>query len=264
MTCVQVRGLLAEFAVGVLPEEERAEVEAHLRWCAGCRKEAAELGSAAATVAFALPPAPVPKALGERIVGRVRRAAGAPGSVRRLRAASAAAVAALVAVAGLGWGAVMAGRADRFADRAEQVELRQAEALERFRQVLVRVVPGAELPAQETFLGQLVPAGPGMVGGGAVLQLVSQTRIDFAIVLVNGLDAGGPDALPYRVTLSNGAGDVLKVGRIEKLDADGGAELFRQFDGLEILGFTDVRVTDSTGAVVLRGAVDQTPATPGP
>jgi len=264
VTCIQVRELLPELAVGVLPEEDRLEVEGHLRWCAGCKKEASDLGSAAATVAFALPPAAVPHGLGERVVGRVRQAAGTPGSARRLRTSAAAAVAALVAVAGLGWGAVMAGRADRFAHRAEQAELRQAEALDRFQQVLVRVVPGAELPEQETFLGQLVPAGPGVVGGGAVLQLVSPTRIDFAIVLVNGLDASDRDRLPYRVTLSNRGGDVLKVGRIEELDADGGAELFRQFDGLELAGFTQVRVTDAKGDVALAGAVDQTPATPGP
>jgi len=264
VTCVQVRESLAELAVGVLPDEDRVEVERHLRWCAGCRKEATELGSAAATVAFALPPASMPAGLGERIVARVRRAAGAPGSARRLRTAAAAAVAAVVAVAGLGWGAVMAGRADRFADRAEQVELRQAEALERFQQVLARLVPGAELPEQETFLGRLAPAGPGMLGGGAVLQLVSATRIDFAIVLVNGLDAADLDRLPYRVTLSNRTGEVLRVGRIDELDADGGAQLFRQFEGHELVGYTGVQVVDASGDVVLEGAVDQTPTTPGP
>jgi len=264
VTCVQVRELLPELAVGVLSEGERVEVEQHLRWCAGCRKEASELGSAAATVAFALPQASVPQGLGERVVGRVRQAAGAPGTARRVRTTAAAAVAALIAVAGLGWGAVMAGRADRFADRAAQAELRQAQALDRFQQVLVRLVPGAELPEQETFLGQLVPAGSGMRGGGAVLQLVSPTRIDFAIVLVNGLDPSERERLPYRVTLADRSGDVLKVGRIVKLDADGGAEVFRQFDGRELAGFTDVRVTDARGDVVLAGSVDQAPATPGP
>lgn len=264
MTCVQIRELLAERAVGVLPDGERAEVEQHLRWCAGCRKEAAELDSAAATVAFALTPVPMPTGLGERIVARVRQAAGAPGSPRRLRTAVAAAVAAVVAVTGLGWGAVMAGRAERLADRAEQVELRQAEALDRFRQVLARLVPGAELPEQETFLGRLVPVGPEMLGGGAVLQLVSPNRIDFAIVLVNGLDADDPDGLPYRVTLSNRSGDLLRVGRIDELDADGGAQLFRQFEGQELVGYTHVRVTDASGTVVLEGVVDQSPAALGP
>lgn len=266
MTCSEVRELLPEFAVGVLSEPDRVAVERHLAWCAGCRKEAGELGNAAATVAFALPQAQVPKGLGDRVLGRVRQASGTPGSVRRLRTAGAAAVAALVAVAGLGWGAVMAGRADRLAVRAEQAEERQSEALERFQKILVQLVPGGpELPAQETFLGQLTPKTAGVDGGGAVLQLVSPTRIDFVIVIVNGLDAGPEgEALPYRVALTNAGGEVLRAGRIAELDADGGAQLFRQFAERDLTGFTDVLVTDASGAVVLAGGVDQTPATPGP
>jgi hypothetical protein len=88
--------------------------------------------------------------------------------------AAAAVVAAMVAVASLGWGAVMAGRADRFAERAERAEREQAAALERFQRVLAGVIPGQELPADETHLGQLAPVAEGS-GGGAVLQLVSPT-----------------------------------------------------------------------------------------
>jgi hypothetical protein len=261
---VEVRELLPEFAVGVLSERDRVEVERHLQWCAGCRKEAGELGHAAATFAFALPQAPVPQGLADRVVGRVKQAAGAPGSPRRLRTAAATAVAALVAVAGLGWGAVMAGRADRFADRAAQAERRQALALERFQKVLSGAVPGAQLPTQETFLGQLAPVQAEGQGGGAVLQLVSPTRLDFAIVIVNGLDPSDAAVMPYRVTLANAEGSILKVGRIAKLDADGGAELYHQFERANLSGFTDVRVTDARGKVVLAGSVDQTPATPAP
>lgn len=257
MICVEVRELLPEFAVGVLADGERVEVERHLQWCAGCRKEAAELGTAAATFAFALPQAPVPVGLSDRVVRRVRQAAGAPGSPRRLRTAAAAALAALIAVAGLGWGAVMAGRAERFADRALEAEVRRAEALDRFQRVLGGIVPGAELPRQEAFLGQLAPQG--RVGGGAVLQLVSETRIDFVLVLVNGLDVDDEAALPYRVRLSKPAGDVLKAGRIEELDADGGAELFRQFEDGSLRGYTRVSVLDARGDVVLSGTVDQSP-----
>ena len=83
MTCVEVRELLPELAVGVLSEPERAEVEQHPRWCAGCRKEATELGSAAAVVGFALPQAPVPSGLGGRRGRGVRRGAGGAGGGRR-------------------------------------------------------------------------------------------------------------------------------------------------------------------------------------
>lgn len=263
MTCVEVRELLPELAVGVLPEADAVEVERHLRWCAGCRKEAAELGSAAATVGFALPQAQVPTGLGDRIVGRIRQSAGAPGSIRRMRMAAAATIAAVVAVSGLGWGAVMAGRAERFADRAAEAERRQFEALEGFQKLILQLVPGQELPPQETFLGQLAPQGGGK-GGGAALEFVSPTRIDFVVVMVSGLDPLDAEALPYRVMLANPGGEVLRVGKIAALDADGGADLVKQFDDRELSGFTEVQVTNARGDVVLAGRVDQTPSTPGP
>ncbi|HZP90106.1 MAG TPA: zf-HC2 domain-containing protein [Actinomycetota bacterium] len=257
MNCAAVRERLAELAVGVLPEEDRPAVELHLRWCAGCRKEARELDQAAATLALALAPAPLPSGLGERVVARIREAAGAPGSRRRLRTAAAAVVAAMVAVAGLGWGAVMAGRADRFADRAARAEQRREAALEQFRKVLVGLPLGTQLPEDQTHLGQLAPTAAGRVGGGAVLELVSPTRIDFVIVIVNGLPRD-PGRLPYRIELRNAGGDVLRGGEIASLDADGGGQAFRQFQNRSLAGFTTVLVRDAAGRVVLRGSIDGT------
>jgi len=254
--CLEVRELLTELAVGVLSPEDRERVERHLQWCAGCRKEAADLGQAAATFGFALEPAPVPQGLGDRVVARVRRAAGGPGTPRRARMAAAAVVAAMVAVASLGWGAVMAGRADRSAERAERAEREQAAALERFQRVLAGVIPGQELPDDETHLGQLAPVAAGS-GGGAVLQLVSPTILDFVLVIVSGLDPRDTGALPYRVRLVNERGEVLRAGRIDELDADGGAEVFHQFATTDLTGFTTVHLLDATGAAVLTGVVDQ-------
>jgi predicted anti-sigma-YlaC factor YlaD len=129
VTCLEVRELLPELAVGVLPARDREEVEQHLRWCAGCRKEAGELGDAAATIAFALPPADLPDALRERVVGDVKHAAGAPRKPRRARAAAASTIAAAVALGSLGWGAVMANRADEFAQRAADANRQKTQAL---------------------------------------------------------------------------------------------------------------------------------------
>jgi hypothetical protein len=262
VTCLTVRELLPELAVGVLSARDREEVERHLRWCAGCRKEASELGQAAATFGFALAPAPVPQGLRERVVERIGRAAGAPGTPRRARTTVASIVAAMVAVASLGWGAAMAGRADRFAERAAQAERDRSAAIERFlkevsglQQEVSRIVPGAELPSEQTHLGRLAPTPEGQ-GGGAVLQLVSPNMLDFTIVIVNGFDPGATDRLPYRVQLVNAAGEVLKAGRIDELDADGGADVFHEF-AQDLAGYTMVRVVDARGVVALSGEIDQ-------
>ncbi len=258
MNCLAVRELLPELAVGVLSAGDRDEVERHLRWCAGCRKESAELGQAAATFAFALAPSPVPQGLGERIVERVRRAAGAPGTRRRARTAAASIVAAMVAVGSLGWGAVMAGRADRFEQRAREAERSRVIALADFQKILDGIILPLpqDLPSDDTYLGHLGPTAEGK-GGGAVLQLVSPDLLDFTIVIVNGLDPQATDRLPYRVQLFNAAGEMLKAGRIDELDADGGAEVFHEFAHVDLTGFTSVRVVDHGGEVVLGGTVER-------
>ncbi|HEX9123568.1 MAG TPA: zf-HC2 domain-containing protein [Actinomycetota bacterium] len=256
MNCLIVREQLPEFALGVLSPEERAGLERHLAWCAGCRKEAGELGGAAATFAFTLPQAEPPVGLADRIVTAIRQTAGAPGTRRRLRTVAAATVAAMVAVAGLGWGAVMAGRAERFADRAALAQQQKVDDLERFRRALALRGLGSGLPVDQTYLGQLAPVSASHVGGGAALQLVSPRKFDFVMVIVNGLDRSLA-GLPYQVLVRNADGQTLKAGRITALDKDGGAEVFHEFTDKDLSGFTTVLVTDAAGRVVLRGTVDQ-------
>lgn len=256
MSCLSVRDVLPELAVGVLPLADREDVERHLRWCAGCRKEAAELEQAAATLALGLDPAMAPAELGDRVVERVRHATGASAMPRRARMAVAAIVAAMVAVASLGWGAVMAGRADRFADRADLAERQQVAAIDRLRRVFNAIIPIQEFPEDQAHLGRLTPAANEQ-GGGAVLQLVSDTITDFTIVIVNGLDPEAIERMPYRVQLANAAGDVLKAGRIDELDANGGATAYHEFSHRDLTGYTIVRVLDAAGNVVLSGQVDQ-------
>ena len=254
MTCLEVRELLPEHAIGVLGELEHVRIQRHLQTCAGCRKEAGDLGQAASTLAFALAPAPVPEGLDDRVVARVRRAAGAPGTRRRARTATVALVAAALVFASLGWGAVMAGRAERFADRAAQAQREQAVAIEHFQQVLGNVIPGGSLSDNETHIGQLAPVAAG-TGGGFALQLVSPRILDFVMVIVNGLD--DPSVLPLRVQLVNDRGRVLRAGRIDTLDANGGAEVYHQFRTQGLGGFTSVNVVDPDGRLVLTGTVDQ-------
>lgn len=254
MNCVAVRDQLPELAVGVLPPGERVALERHLQWCAGCRKEAGELGQAAATVAFTLPPAPLPPGLEDRVVVGVGKAAARPRTGRRTRTAVAAIIAAAIAVASLGWGAVMAGRAQRFAERAAQAEQDRTQALAELERFL------DTLPFQprtdETHLGQLAPTPVIQRGGGAVLQLVSPSRLDFVLVIVSGLPRD-PSLAPYRVTVKDAGGRVLRGGTIAELDADGDGEAFREFRNTDLTGFTTVLIRDASGRLVLKGTVDQ-------
>ena len=258
MICLEVRERLPESALGVLPGEESTEVDRHLAWCAGCRKESAELGSAAQSLAFAIRPVDPPRGLEARVVERVRSAASGPSRRRRGSMVAAAIVAAIVGISGLGWGAVMAGRAERFAERAKRAEATKLLQLEQFRHILEGVAPATRLSTDQTHLTQLAP--PPMadgVGGGAALELISPTTLDFVIVRVAGLDPKDAQALPYRVTVANGQGRVLPVGKITALDPnDGSADVYHDYN-LDLTGFTDVRVTDARGKVVLRGTIDQ-------
>ena len=254
MTCLEVRELLPEMSIGVLPEPERERLGRHLQWCAGCRKEAGDLDQAASTLAFALAPASLPDALEDQVVERVRQAAGAPTTKRRARTVAASVVAAVIAFASLGWGAVMAGRADRFADRAAQAEREQAVAIEHFQTVLSQVIPSDRVTASETHLGQLAPVAGG-TGGGFALQLVSPQYLDFVMVIMNGVSDA--DRLPFRVELVDKAGQRLRAGRIATLDANGHAEVYHQFKTQDLAGYTKVRIVDSAGDVVLSGTVDQ-------
>jgi anti-sigma factor RsiW len=106
VTCLEVRDRLTEHSIGVLSKADAREVERHLEWCPGCRKEAAELLEGAASMALAMPVAEPPSSLEGRIVERFRMAAGrAPVPHRgRLRVLLAAAVVAAIAVSGTtGW-----------------------------------------------------------------------------------------------------------------------------------------------------------------
>lgn len=256
MDCLSVRDRLAEHALGTLAGREARGVERHLAWCAACRKEARELQDAAATVAFALEPAPPPPpTLEERVVRSVRRAAGRPVG-RRGRAVLAWVLAAAVGLAGLGWGAVMAGRAERFERAALEAERRQ-DLIARRLAALLETAPFAG--RDDARVVQLTPAPSAPVAGGAVVLLASPRRLDLAVALLAGLDPADREAFPYRVSLLGPRGRELLVARIglHEVGRDGSAEEAGEFPE-DLSTFTDVVVRDARGAVVLRGAVPTT------
>jgi Putative zinc-finger len=255
-SCLAVRDQLAEYAVGVLPGRERRAVERHLEWCAACRKEAEDLGAGAATLAFTLEPARVP----ESLLGRVRDAIGRmvrPSALRRgTRSAAMVAVAAFVAVSALGWGAVMAGRAQRFEDRARVEQQQRVDELRRFSKVFQQFEGrvGSELRADDARLAQLAPTA-GRTGGGAAMELLSKDLRDFVMIHVSGL-ATDADAAPYTVWLVDGTGKAIRSGRLSALDQDGGGDVFHEFD-IDLTPYTTIVLRDAAGRVALRGVVDR-------
>jgi Putative zinc-finger len=253
MTCGEVRDRLPELALGVLEPREATEIDRHVSWCAACRKESAELTGAAAVLAYAAAPAEPPQDLEQRVVDLVHAQARHGGRAhtpgRRGRLAVAAAVAAMVAVSGLGWGAVMAGKAARSEQQATVMSQRSSAAEQRFAGLL-RTMEFTD-PRNEVFLGTLAP-GAGGSGGGSAFTLVSPDFIDMAVVMVNGLPAPKPAALPYEVRLIGPSGRALLVGKIGSLDSGGGKIVAQEFDR-DLDGYGRVVVTDAAGRVVLSG-----------
>ena len=266
MNCTVVRDRLTERALGAVPADDGLALDRHLAWCAACRKEAGELDRAAATFAFALAPAEPAPDLEDRVVENVQAAAARsqPLGARRGRLAVTLAVAAMLAVSGLGWGAVMAGRAARFEDLSKAARERQQAAVDAFRKILES--PEFTDPGNEVFIGTLATDTRGGTAAGSALTLVSPTIPDVAIVMVNGFDlTAAKDSLPLRVFLIGEGGRRLRVGRIKALDSGGGAILSAQFE-VDLSRYAGVEVLDTDGNVVLHGSVSRRPSitTPSP
>lgn len=248
MSCAPVRDRLAEHALGVLGTADLKQIERHLAWCAACRQESEGLRRAAGSLAFAVAPVEPPADLEDRIVEALESAGGDRGAVppRRGRLSVVAVLAAMLALSGLGWGAVMAGRAARSQERAEQISRTQTAGFDRFITVFRQYPTDAKASLAN------LAAGEGRLVTGAAATVSSASTDDLALVQVAGLDPAG---LPYRAWLRGDRGMAdLRVGRIEQLDADGVAELARTYTG-SLLGYDRVVVLDRRGRPVLQGVL---------
>jgi len=253
VNCLSVRELLTEQVLGLLPKTEHSVVDRHLEWCAACRKEAGELQRAAATLAYSVAPAEPPVELEERVVEVVRGAAGRRRAVapRRSRMAAAGVLAAMLALSGLGWGAVMAGRADRFREQAAQARERQRQAFqERFPGVFnfPEVDPEAIVEVSTLLSPSL------REGRGDALVLLSPSGDDLVFVLVDGLTEVRADRFPLRVRLVSDDSRLGLVGEIRTLDQTGGGGVFGTFTE-DLTDVSAVVVRDARGRILLRGTL---------
>lgn len=237
MSCLAVRELLAEHALGVLGQREAGSVDRHLEWCAACRKEAGELQGAAATLAFSAAPAEPPADLEERVIRTVRGAAG-----RR---------AAMLALSGLGWGAVMAGRNARLRDQVETALEGQEDALQNMA-ALISQLEGAD-PANVVELADLMSPRR-RDGGGDALVLLSPSSDDVALVTFTGLSRLAERRLPIDVWLASDVVPDERVGRVRALDTTGGGGVSRWFLH-SLRPFDAVVIRDAQGHVVLHGTL---------
>ncbi|HEY6566146.1 MAG TPA: hypothetical protein VI341_01395 [Actinomycetota bacterium] len=269
MNCLVVRDRLAERSLGVLPNREATPIDRHLVWCAACRKEAAQLDSAAAMLAFSVAPAeagPSPE-LEDRVVEAIQgQAAGGAGrhvAPRRGRLLAAALVAAVLAVSGLGWGAVMAGKAAKSDEAAEAAQARQKTAVDEFR-TLLQSLEFSD-PEGEVLLGTLIHTRRGG-GSGSAFTLVSPSIDDMAIVLVTGVPVHERSATPFTVELLSSRRESLSVGTIDALDDAGSGIVVGDHFAQPLGTYDQVVVRDVDGQVVMRGEISaRAPiASPGP
>jgi hypothetical protein len=252
VNCLSVRERLTEQVLGVLPKAEGAVVDRHLEWCAACRKEAGELQRAAATLAYSVAPAEPPAELEDRVVEVVRGAAGRRRATapRRSRVAAAGVLAAVLALSGLGWGAVMAGRAERAREQAAIALDRQRAAFDRFQKLL------SDLPIDpEAIVEVSTLLSPRLQDGrGDALVLLSPSSDDLVFVLVDGLTDLSAARFPLQVRLVSQDAARRLVGEIRTLDQAGGGGVFSTF-GEDLTDVDAVVIRDARGRILLRGSL---------
>ncbi|HJP67181.1 MAG TPA: zf-HC2 domain-containing protein [Actinomycetota bacterium] len=263
MNCVTVRDRLTEHALGVLEGDAVWQVERHLEWCAGCRKEAEELLGGVETVSASLPPVKPPPSLEDRVVRQVLTAAGRrPASARRqtVRALAAAALAAAIfALGAMSWGFAERRQARDYAAEAQKALSSKAGLA-----ALVANFQAQFQTAGKVFQAELHPGlGRGQTAGPAVVFAAPNDR-GFALVqVVTPLPAA---SAPYAVELVDTKGDTLRIGTLER--RPDGDYLLANLDltadqsrtgAVDLARLTGLNVVDRAGRPVLTGTFHVTP-----
>jgi putative zinc finger protein len=249
--CLELRPRLAEYAVSSLPEKERREVERHLEWCAGCRKEARELQDGAAIAGLSLAPTEPPKHLEERVVWRLR-AASTRGRPRTYALRSVTVVAAVIGLLGIALAGVLVARQQSPAQNTRYEELSAQQTIAHLRH-LYQDLRKTGQPSRISQAVLMPPAGHDGIGGALLVTPASSRFADQLVVLVGGLDRTGP----YRVLLTGPGHKRFMVPGYMTPDVGGGGQL--QWPGRTLNEYTGVEVRDSKGRAVLSGTFPRAP-----
>jgi Putative zinc-finger len=243
VTCLEVRDRLTESSLGVLSRTDAREVERHLEWCPGCRKEASELLDGATAVALSLPPAEPPSSLEGRIVERFRMATGrtpTPSRTRLLVLVAAALTAGFLALGSLGWAVAQRGRAQSLEQLVTEARKQNKDLLE--------VISGFK-GAGRTLTATL--QAPGNARGFGTAIIFSAPKEGFVLV-----DIPVPPASkgPFVLQLVDGR-KAIDAGQLNPAAVDR-LVLLKWFTDVNLGGVVTVTVIDqSTGAVALTGAL---------
>lgn len=241
MTCLEVRDRLTEHSLGLLSRVDAGDVERHLRWCAGCRKESSELQEGASMMALSLPSIEPPPSLESRVVERITAVAGTSRipSRRRVRLLTAATLtAAMIALSAVGWA---------ITERGQVQHIRQ-ETIAQIKQVkdLERILQSLEANPLEAKLFPILDA----TGSGRVLIYSSPDAPDFILASVSLVEpARGKPA----IALTDRAGRVISGGVLAR--NNNGVLIFYEESGKNLSRGTSVTVMDGSGRPVLGGLV---------
>ena len=245
MSCLEIRQKLPEYSLDLLAHDEARDVERHLEWCAGCRKEAGELLEGSASIALGLPVAEPPAALEERIVDRLaspaKRREG-PSRRGRARLVLVTVMTAALAVGSLGWAVAMR---DQVQDLSKEVS-RQQVTLQRVLR-LREALQGSGKP----FEARLVSTS-GAASAGTAIIFSADRGDDFLFVEVAALPG---DGAPYTLRLTREPKLETTVGQLVRTNNGTYVLDTRHWFPIDLSKSKSISVLDGSGKTVLTGVV---------
>jgi hypothetical protein len=239
VTCTEVRSLLPDHLLAMVPETQAAAIRRHLRGCAACRTELAALDEGLAAFTDAVAPADPPAELRARVLATLedewreapeRPVARRPAVRRPVASRLVAAAAALVLVASVTWGVGQAHRANDAVAGAASYER------------LLSTLGGTEFR-----VGAVQPVGDSGVKGSVLLYESKWGRSWAAIFVQTEYDSG---ALSATVTAPDGSS--LRFDRFWTKGGEGDGWLVTSAD---VSTMSEVTVRDASGTVLATGHI---------